>query len=105
MPQKHKAMVQDCALHMEMNVLEEQADNAKARDLRWKPLSCHGTLRPTTGNDAWDQPGWETFVCTTLGLQVPVLASRVPPSPASTDSRPPCEDARSTVWTSTSTTR
>ena len=23
----------------------------------------------------WDQPLWETFVCTTLGLEVPVLAS------------------------------
>jgi hypothetical protein len=32
-------------------------------------------LRPTTANDAWDQPLWETFVCTTLGLEVPVLAS------------------------------
>ena len=24
---------------------------------------------------AWDQPLWETFVCTTLGLEVPVLTS------------------------------
>jgi hypothetical protein len=60
---------------MEMNALEAQADNAKARDLHWKPLSWLGTLRPTTANDAWDQPLWETFVCTTLGLEVPVLAS------------------------------
>jgi len=50
----------------------EQADNAKAH---WKPLSWLGALRPTTANDAWDQPLWETFVCTTLGLEVPVLAS------------------------------
>ena len=28
-----------------------------------------------TTNDAWDQPLWETLVCTTLGLEVPVLAS------------------------------
>jgi hypothetical protein len=28
-----------------------------------------------TSNDVWDQPLWETFVCTTLGLEVPVLAS------------------------------
>ena len=55
--------------------MEEQADNAKARDLHWKPLSWLGTLRPTTAHDAWDQPLWETFVCTTLGLEVPVLAS------------------------------
>ena len=33
MPQKHKATVPDSALRMEMNALEAQADNAKARDL------------------------------------------------------------------------
>jgi hypothetical protein len=60
---------------MEMKALEEQADNAKARELHWKPLSWLGTIRPTTPNDAWDQPLWETFVCTTLGLEVPVLTS------------------------------
>jgi len=32
-------------------------------------------LRHTTANDAWDQPLWETFICTALGLEVPVLAS------------------------------
>ena len=31
-----------------MNGLEEQADNAKARDLFWKPLSWLGTIRPTS---------------------------------------------------------
>jgi hypothetical protein len=75
MPQKHKATVPDSALRMEMNALEAQADNAQARELHWKPLSWLGTLRPTAANDAWDQPLWETFVCTTLGLEVPVLAS------------------------------
>ena len=55
--------------------LGEQADNAKAHELHWKPLSWLGTIRPTTPNDAWDQPLWETFVCTTLGLEVPVLTS------------------------------
>jgi hypothetical protein len=74
-PQKHKATVQDSTLRMEMNVLEEQADNDTARELHWKPLSWLGTLRPTTANDACDQPLWETFVCTTPGLEVPVLAS------------------------------
>ena len=37
--QKHKATVQDSTLRVEMNALEEQPDNAKARDLYWKPLS------------------------------------------------------------------
>ena len=90
MPQKHKAIVQDSTLRMEMNALEEQAENAKARELHWKPLSWLGTLRPTTANDAWDQPLWETFVCTTL-------CRYSPPSPAATNSRPPCAAARSTA--------
>ena len=37
LPQKHKATVADSTLRVEMNALEEQADNAKARDLYWKP--------------------------------------------------------------------
>ena len=53
----------------------EQADNAKARELHWKPLSWLGTIRPTTPNNAWDQPLWETIVCTTLGLEVLVLTA------------------------------
>jgi len=39
LPQKHKATVADSTLHVEMNGLEEQADNVKARELFWKPLS------------------------------------------------------------------
>ena len=45
MPQKHKAMVQDSALHMEMNALE-QADNTKAINLHWKPLAPLMTRDP-----------------------------------------------------------
>jgi len=52
----------------EMNNLEEQADNAKARELFWKPLSWLGAIRPTSANDAFDPALWETFVSTTLGL-------------------------------------
>jgi hypothetical protein len=33
LPQKHKATVPDSTLRVEMNNLEEQADNAKAREL------------------------------------------------------------------------
>jgi hypothetical protein len=54
-----------------MNALEEQADNAKARDLYWKPLSWLGTIRPSSANDAFDPNLWTTFVSTTLGLVVP----------------------------------
>ena len=52
LPQKHKATEQDSALRVEMTGLEEQTDNAKPRELWWKPLSWLGTLRPTTANDA-----------------------------------------------------
>ena len=45
--QKHKATVQDSTLRVEMNALEEQADNAKARELFWKPLSWLSIIRPT----------------------------------------------------------
>jgi len=38
LPQKHKAKVPKSTLRIEINGLEEQADNAKARDLYWKPL-------------------------------------------------------------------
>ena len=51
------------------------SDNAKARELFWKPLSWLGTIRPTSANDAFDPALWETFVSTTLGLEVPILAA------------------------------
>ena len=73
LPQKHKATVADSTLRVEMNGLEEQADNAKARELFWKPLSWLGTIRPTSANDAFDPALWETFVSTTLGLEVPMM--------------------------------
>ena len=75
LPQKHKATVADSTLRVEMNGLEEQADNAKVRELFWKPLSWLGTIRPTSANDAFDPALWETFVSTTLGLGVPILAA------------------------------
>ncbi len=41
-----------------MNNLEEQADNAKARELFLKPMSWLGTIRPTTANDDFDTALW-----------------------------------------------
>ena len=58
LPQKHKATVPDSTLRIEMNGLEEQADNAQACDLYWKPLSWLGTIRPTSANDAFDPALW-----------------------------------------------
>jgi len=60
--------------HVEMNWLEEQADNSKACELFWKPHSWLGTIRPTSAHDAFYPELWETFVSTTLGLEVPILA-------------------------------
>jgi hypothetical protein len=50
LPQKHKATVPESSMRVKMNALEEQADNAKARDLYWKPLSWLGTTG--SANDA-----------------------------------------------------
>ncbi len=56
--------------------MEEQADNAKASNLYWKPLSWLGTIRSTSANDAFDSALWTTSsVSTTLGLEVSVLSS------------------------------
>jgi hypothetical protein len=67
LPQKHKATVADSTLRMEMNGLEEQADNVKAREPFWKPLSWFSIIRPTSDNDVFDPAIWETFISTTLG--------------------------------------
>jgi hypothetical protein len=68
LPQNHKATVKESSLRVEMNALEEEADNTKAIDLYWKPLSWLGTILPSSAND----PNlWATFVSMTLGLEVP----------------------------------
>jgi hypothetical protein len=92
LPQKHKATVPDSTLRVEMNNLEEQADNAKDRELFWKPLSWLGAIKPTSANDAFDPALWETFVST------------LPPSHASIIARLLSEAAKSSVWTLTATT-
>ena len=78
MPQKHKATAPGIPPRVEMNGLEEQADNAKARDLFWKLLSWLGTNRPSSDTDAFDLPLWETFFTSTIFLAVPVLSSPPP---------------------------
>ena len=70
-----KATVQDSTLRVEINALEEQADNAKARELFWKPMSWLGAIRPTSADDAFEPALWATFVSTTLGVGLPVLSS------------------------------
>jgi hypothetical protein len=54
LPQKHKATVPESTLRVEMNGLEERADNAKARGLFWKPFSWLGTLRRSSATDAFE---------------------------------------------------
>jgi hypothetical protein len=74
LPQKHKATVPESTLRVEMNGLE-QANNSKARDLFWKPLSWLGTLRPSNASDAFDPTLKETFFTSTIGFEVPLLSS------------------------------
>jgi hypothetical protein len=100
LPQMHKATVADSTLRVEMNGLEEQADNAKARELFWKPLSWVGTIRTTSANDAFDPALWETFISTTLGLEVPTLAV-LPRLHSSPLAKCGCKNS---AWTFTATT-
>jgi hypothetical protein len=87
-------------MRVKMNALEEQADNAKARDLYWKPLSWLGTTG--SANDAFDPNLWATFVSTTLGLEVPILSSL---APATITTRLLSAVAKKTAWTFTATTQ
>jgi hypothetical protein len=57
-----------------MNGLEEQADNVKAHNLYWKPLSWLWTIWPSSANDVFYPSLWATFVSTTLGFEDPVLS-------------------------------
>ena len=59
-----------------MNALEEQADNAKARELFWKPMSWLEAIRPTSANNASEPALWATFVFTTLGLELTEVQPR-----------------------------
>jgi hypothetical protein len=72
LPQKHMATVPESSPRVETNALQEQADNAKSRNLYWKPLSWLGTIRPSSSNDAFDPNLWAT--CVLVGLEVQVLS-------------------------------
>jgi hypothetical protein len=44
LPQKHKDTVPESSMRLEMNTLEEQADNNKTNKLYWSPLSWIRTI-------------------------------------------------------------
>jgi hypothetical protein len=74
MPQKHKATAPGIPPRVEMNGLGEQAENDKARDLLWRPLSgpsgprCHRRLRPAALGDV---------LHFNKGLEVPIYGTRL----------------------------
>jgi hypothetical protein len=74
LPQKHKASVAESSLRVEMNALEEQADNAKAATFIGSPLHGSGPS-PSSANNASDPNLWATFVSTMLDLVIPSLSS------------------------------
>jgi len=61
-----------------------------------------GTIRPTSANDVFDPALWETFVSTTLGLEVPILAAlpRLHNSPLAK-----CGCKKFSAWIFTATTQ
>ena len=100
-PQRHKATVQDSTLRMEMNALESKLTTPK-------PASSIGSPSHGSGPSGPRPPMM-------LGISRCGKCSSArhwvwrcrysPPSPAATNALPPCEAARSTAQTRTSTTQ
>ena len=55
--------------------LLNSSNDGTSHFIYWKPLSCLGTIRPSSANDALDLNLWATFVSNTLGLEVPIVSS------------------------------
>jgi hypothetical protein len=76
LPQKYKAAVPDSSLRVEMNNLEDQADNVKHASSSGNPFPGSATSGPPPPTmQRFDSALWETLVSTTLGLEVPTLTA------------------------------
>ena len=90
-PRKIVATGDSSALREEMCALEPQEENAKPRNLLWKPMSWLGDLSSRGLAAAWVLPLWQTFVCIALGMLVPILAAlHIQPSPSERRVQPVC---------------
>ena len=74
-PQSCVATHDDSALRAELEELEPEGKNAKARRLWYKPLAWLGVIRPLAQGEDWPLPLWQTFFTTTIGFPLPLLSA------------------------------
>jgi hypothetical protein len=68
------ATVEDSVLQTEMTGLESQEEDDPKRILFFKPMSWLGQIRSHRRDEAWSGSLWQTFISTSMGAQIPVIA-------------------------------
>ena len=74
--QRIVATVEESVLKTEMTGLESQEEDAPKRLLFFKPMSWLGQIRPHRRDESWSANLWQTFVSTSMGAQIPVIAEK-----------------------------
>ena len=74
--QRIVATVEESVLKTEMAGLESQEEDAPKRLLFYKPMSWLGQIRPHRRDESWSASLWQTFVSTSMGAQIPVIAEK-----------------------------
>ena len=59
-----------------MTGLESQEEDAPKRILFFKPMSWLGQIRPHRRDKSWSASLWQTFLSTSMGAQIPVIAEK-----------------------------
>jgi hypothetical protein len=70
------ATVEESVLKTEMTGLESQEEDVPKRLLFYKPMSWLGQIRPHRRDESWSASRWQTFVSTSMGAQIPVIAEK-----------------------------
>ena len=70
------ATVEESVLKTEMAGLESQEEDAPKRLLFYKPMSWLGQISPHRPDESWSASLWQTFVSTSMGAQIPVIAEK-----------------------------
>ena len=74
--QRIVATVDDSIIRTEMAGLESQEEDASKRILFFKPMSWLGQIRPHRRDEAWFASLWQTFLSTSMGAHIPVIAEK-----------------------------
>jgi hypothetical protein len=74
--QRVVATVEESVLKTEMEGLESQEEDAPKGLLFYKPMSWLGQIRSHRRDESWSASLWQTFVSTSMGAQIPVIAEK-----------------------------